>query len=179
MTVETVKSERSVRLQYPYTFAPDEIYCPRCDMYFESMSDYQDHLIIKQFKLPFLKGIRDVQKEREVLSLIEFADARDQKVMHWKEKSKRYYNQSQLLDEVLDVRDQCRVQRQRQLKGRTRKTFGHARNRSALTEFLKLHSKGTSLLGYWYLYCTATYFTLYLLNKYLRQITSVSESLEV
>ena len=34
-----------------------EIYCPRCDMFFNNKEDYQDHLLIRQFKESVLGGI--------------------------------------------------------------------------------------------------------------------------
>ena len=128
MEIKTIQSDRSVRLQYPYTFAPDEIYCPRCDMYFRSIQEYHDHLIIRQLKVPFLKSIKETSKERDVSLEVEFADTRNTKRMHWTETKKRYYDQNDLLNEVIDVRDQCRILKQRQLKGARRKTALQARN---------------------------------------------------
>ena len=82
MDVKTIQSDRSVKLQYPFNFVCDEIYCPRCDMYFNSMRDYQDHLIIRQLKMPYLKSMKETQKERDIMGDIEFADRRNTKRMH-------------------------------------------------------------------------------------------------
>ena len=97
-------------------------------MYFRSIQEYHDHLIIRQLKVPFLKSIKETSKERDVSLEVEFADTRNTKRMHWTETKKRYYDQNDLLNEVIDVRDQCRILKQRQLKGARRKTALQARN---------------------------------------------------
>ena len=51
-------------------------------MYFNSMRDYQDHLIIRQLKIPYLKSMKETQKERDIMAEIEFADRRNTKRMH-------------------------------------------------------------------------------------------------
>ena len=98
-------------------------------MYFRSIQEYHDHLIIRQLKVPYLKSIKETQKDRDVSQEVEFGDTRNTKRMHWTETKKRYYNQSDLLNEVIDVRDQCIILKQRQLKGNRRKTTMQARKR--------------------------------------------------
>ena len=44
---------RFVRIRSPTSFLLQgeyEIYCPRCDMFFIDKEEYQDHLLIRQFK---------------------------------------------------------------------------------------------------------------------------------
>ena len=39
-----------------------EIYCPRCDMFFNNRQDYQDHLLIRQFK----ESVLDARAQRSL-----------------------------------------------------------------------------------------------------------------
>ena len=51
--------KKKYKLEYPQIQETIEYYCPRCDMYFKTREEYQDHLMLKSFKMPFVNKLRD------------------------------------------------------------------------------------------------------------------------
>jgi len=117
---------KKYKLQYPHIQGDYEIYCPRCDMFFNTKEDYQDHLLIRQFKVKFVEKINAVQ-ESDNLDDMEFHDTRNKTKMHV-DTNRKYYNVNELLDEVQDLRDRARVIRKKRTKTRRfdfSMPFGH------------------------------------------------------
>ena len=108
------------KIQYPYCSGEIEIYCPRCDMFFDSMWDYQDHLLIKAMKAPHVTKIKELKAQAEMQQSVkqqvsqallrktinnrlnnsfdedyEFSDDRNKRIMHWDD-NKRHYNSGNL-----------------------------------------------------------------------------------
>merc|ERR1719473_686473 len=114
------RKKKKYKIEYPQVQETIEYYCPRCDMYFKSRHDYQDHLMLKNFKMPFVNKLRDFhgQAMNNQFSL-DFDDERDGSKFHTSNKERRYYKAQELLDEVVDLRDRARVLRKKRQKTRT------------------------------------------------------------
>merc|ERR1719427_1050713 len=133
------------KIQYPYCSGESELYCPRCDMFFDNLDEYQDHLLIKAMKAPHVTKVKELKAQAEMQHMVakqqvsqllmrktihrnaqqydedfEFQDKRDKRIMHWKH-NKRHYRADELLEEVRDARDQARAIRARRV-GQRRKT---------------------------------------------------------
>jgi len=113
---------KKYKIQYPHIQGEYEIYCPRCDMFFIDKEEYQDHLLIRQFKVKFVEKINAVQ-ETDNLDDMEFHDTRNQSKMHF-DTNRKYYNVNELLDEVQDLRDRARHIRKKRTKTRRFEGFG-------------------------------------------------------
>lgn len=116
-----------------------DIYCPRCDMFFNDKGEYQDHLLIRKFKVKFVEKINSVQ-ESENLDDMEFHDTRNKSKMHY-DTNQKYYNVHELLDEVQDLRDRARVIRKKRTKTRHfGMPFGHDGRMSTRLSKLRMQS---------------------------------------
>jgi len=104
------------KVQYPHVQGDLEIYCPRCDMFFTNKEEYLDHIVIRQFKVPFVEKIKTVTSTDGVNEM-EFHDTRNKNKMHFTKKRKNY-EQTELLDEVKDLRDRARVIRKKRARTR-------------------------------------------------------------
>jgi len=148
------------KIQYPYCSGEIEIYCPRCDMFFDSMWDYQDHLLIKAMKAPHVTKIKELKAQAEMQQSVkqqvsqallrktinnrlnnsfdedyEFSDDRNKRIMHW-ENNKRHYNSGKLLEEVRDARDQARAIRLRRTGLRRNRNTVNFKNLAPIAEIL-------------------------------------------
>lgn len=148
------------KIQYPYCSGESEIYCPRCDMFFDSMWDYQDHLLIKAMKAPHVTKIKELKAQAEMQQSVkqqvshalmrktihnrlnssfdedyEFSDDRNKRIMHW-DNNKRHYSSGELLEEVRDARDQARAIRLRRTGLRRNRNTVNFRNLAPIAEIL-------------------------------------------
>ena len=59
------------------------------------------------------------QSEQAKLYTNDIDDERDKSKWHWAENNRRYYNQEDLIEEAIDIRDRARVLRKKRHKTRT------------------------------------------------------------
>jgi len=110
---------KKYKIEFPQVQETIEYYCPRCDMYFKSRCEYQDHLMLKNFKMPFVNKLRDFHGQTMNNQFnLDFEDDRDKSKFHTSKKERRYYKVQELLDEVVDIRDRARVLRKKRQKTR-------------------------------------------------------------
>lgn len=116
----SVSKNAKYKVQFPHVQNGLEIYCPRCDMYFMHKDDYLDHLLIRQYKAPFVEKINEVSKYSSgtAIANLEIHDNRNKTKMHY-DKNRKLYKQEELLDEVRDLRDRARMMRKK--RGKTRR----------------------------------------------------------
>merc|ERR1719369_1237846 len=63
---------KKLKIQFPFIFEERslaEIFCPRCDMFFNSLNEYHDHLIIRQFKEPYVKKLAEMKRSQELAKM--------------------------------------------------------------------------------------------------------------
>ena len=82
--------------------------------------EYHDHLAFKNFKTPFVAKLREFhgQSEQAKLFTNDIEDERDKSKWHW-DKDRRYYNQEDFIEDVIDIRDRARVLQKKRHKTRT------------------------------------------------------------
>jgi len=54
--------EQHLKQSYPLTHNGYSYYCPSCDVYFRDYDEYQDHLIIQGFMMPYINIIEECSK---------------------------------------------------------------------------------------------------------------------
>jgi len=116
-TEPNLTKTKKFKIQYPMATSNIEIYCPRCDLFFENRNQYLEHCFVKQMKVPYYNKMRLALNSQVCITEMEFNDDRNGKRMHVNKKRKNY-KAEELFDEVKDLRDRARMIRKKRARTR-------------------------------------------------------------